>query len=80
MDANPAAAGSEGLAEAAAGAGSSGTTDPLDDVRVIFTTIRMTITQRDGMINAHNITGIGDFYYIRVDDSGSFIKVRNDTS
>ena len=44
------------------------------------TTIGMTITQRDDMMNSHNLTGMDNFDYIRVDDSGSFIKVWNDTS
>ena len=71
--ANPASAG-------AAGTGTGGTADLLDNVRAIFTTLRMTITQHDGIINAHNITGMENFYHIRVDDDGSFIKVWNDTS
>ena len=32
------------------------------------------------MINAHNLTGMDDFDYIRVDDAESFVKVWNDTS
>ena len=32
------------------------------------------------MINAHNIMGMEDFDYIRVDDAISLIKVWNDTS
>ena len=80
MAANPTAVGAAGLAAAAEEAGTDVTSDPLDDVRSIFTTLGMTITQRDGMINAHNLTGTDDFDYIRVDDSRSFIKVWNDTS
>ena len=79
MAANPAAAGAAGLAVTAAGAGAGGEADPLDNVRVIFTTLGMTITQRDGMINANNLTGMDDFDYSRV-DAVSFIKVCNDTS
>ena len=40
----------------------------------------MKITQRNGMINAHNITGMDDFDYTRVDDAGSFVKVWDETS
>ena len=40
----------------------------------------MKTTQIYGMINAHNLTGIDHFDYIRVDDYGLFIKVWNDTS
>ena len=54
--------------------------DPLEDVRSIFTTLGMRINQCDDMINAHNLTEMDDFDYIRVDDAGSFIKVWNDTS
>ena len=75
--ANPEAA---GLAAAAAGAGAGGTAYPLDDVRANFTTPRITITQHDGMINAHNITGMDNFDYIRVDDAKSFFKAWNETS
>ena len=32
------------------------------------------------MINAHNLTGMDEFDYIRVDDAESFVKVWNDTS
>ena len=80
MAANPVAAEAAGLDVLAAGTGAGGTADPLDDVRAIFTTLRMKITQRDGMINSHNLTGMDDFDYIRVDDAGSFVKVWNDTS
>ena len=51
MAANPASAGAAGLAAAAAGAGAGGMAEPLGDVRDIFTTLGMTITQRDGIIN-----------------------------
>ena len=37
---------------------------------VDHTTLGMKITQRDGMINAHNLTGMDDFDYIRVNDAG----------
>ena len=40
----------------------------------------MMITQRDGMINAHNITSMDDFDYIRVDDAKSFVNVWNEIS
>ena len=70
MAANKTAEGASGLAVEAEGAGAGGTADPLDDVRAIFTILRMTINQRDGMINAHNITGMDDFDSIRVDDDG----------
>ena len=80
MAANPAAEESSGLATSAAGARAGGTVDPLDDVRAIFTTLGMTNTQCDGMINPHNLTGIDDFDYIRIDDFGSFVKVLNETS
>ena len=80
MAANSADSGAEGLDATAAGAGAGGIADPLDDVGAIFTTLGMTTTQRDGMINAHNITGMDEFDYIRVDDAVSFIKVWNDTS
>ena len=49
-------------------------------MRAIFTTLVMPITQRDGMINSHNLTGMDEFYYIRVNYDGSFIKVCEDTS
>ena len=75
MVGNPEAAGADGLAAAASGVRSGGMVDPLDDVRAIFTTLGMTITQRDDMMNSHNLTGMDNFDYIRVDDSGSFIKV-----
>ena len=80
MAANPVASVSEGLAAAASGAGTGGTADPLDNVRAIFTTFGMTTTHHDGMINVHNLTGMDDFDYIRVNDVRSFIKVWNDTS
>ena len=80
MAANPAAAESAGLAATSAGADVGGMKDSLDDVRAIFTMLGMTISQRDGMINAPNITCMDDLDYIRVDDAGSFIKVWNDTS
>ena len=80
MATNPGAAESAGLAVEAAGADSGRTEDALDDLRAIFTTLVMTITQTDGMINAHNLTVMDDFDYIRVDDDISFIKVWNDTS
>ena len=80
MAANPESKGASVIAAAASGAGVGGTEDPLNNVRAIFTTLRMTITQHDGIINAHNITGMENFYHIRVDDDGSFIKVWNDTS
>ena len=79
MAANPAAAGGLEQAAAVAGAGAGGTSDPLDDMRAIFAMLGMKITQRDGMINAHNLMGMYDFDYIRVNDAGSFIKVWNDT-
>ena len=72
MAANLTAAVSSGLAAASAGAGAGGTSDPLEYVRTIFTTTGMKITQRDGMINAHNLTGMDDFDYITVNYAGSF--------
>ena len=68
MAENPEPVVASGLAVAAAGAVAGGPEDPLDDVRAIFTTIGMTINQRDGTINAHNLTSMDDFDYIRVDD------------
>ena len=68
------------LAAAVVGVGTGGAADPLDDVKSIFTTLGITITQRDDMINSHNITGMDEFDYIRFDDSGLFIKVWNDPS
>ena len=50
---NPEATGS-------AGAGTGGYIDPLDDVRDIFTKRGMMNNQRDGMINAHNLTSMED--------------------
>ena len=79
MAANPAASGAIGLAASEAGAGAGGTADLLDDMIAIFTTLGMKITQCDGMINAHNLTSMDDFHYIRVDDAGSFVKVWNET-
>ena len=40
----------------------------------------MKTTQHDGMINAHNLTDMDDFDYIRVNDARSFVKVWNETS
>ena len=80
MTANPEAAGAAGLSAAAVGVGAGGMIDQLEDVRAIFTTFGMTNTQYDGMINSHNLTGMDDFDYIRVNDAGLFIKVWNDTS
>ena len=78
--ANLAAVGEAGIAAVAAGEGAGGMADPLDDVRAIFTTLGMTITQCDGMINDHNLTGMDDFDYIKVNDAVSFVKVWNETS
>ena len=80
MAANPAAAGASGLSAATSGTVTGGPTDPLDDVRAMFTTLVMNITQRDGMINAHNLTSMDNFYYIRVDDSKSLVNIWNETS
>ena len=80
MAANAAAAGAAVIAAAAAGAGTGGPLDPLYDVRAIFTTLEMMIAQRDGMINAHNLISMDNFYYIRVDDTKSLVKVWNETS
>ena len=80
MAVKPVSAGAAGLTTAAAELGASETEYPLDNVISIFTTLGMTITQRDGMNNAHNLTGMDDFDYIRVDDAGSFVKVWNETS
>ena len=52
----------------------------MDDVRSIFTILGMIIKRHDGMINAHNLTSMDDFDYIRVDDAVSFVKVWNETS
>ena len=79
MAANPSAEGAAVIAAEELGAGAGGTADPSDDVRSIFNMLRMTITHRDDMINAHNITGMDNFDYIRVDDARSFIKVWNET-
>ena len=75
MAVNPAAEVAAGLAMELAGEGVGGTEDPLDDMIAIFTTLGMTITQWDGMINANNPTGMDDFDYIRVHDAGSLNKV-----
>ena len=80
MSIKPSTVAASVLAVAEAGSGAGGMEDPLDDVISIFTTIGVTINQCDGIINAHNLTGMDDFDYIRVDDSVSFIKVLNDTS
>ena len=80
MAENPAAAGAAELAAASAGSGAGGTADPLDDVRAIFTMLGMIISQRYGIMNANNITGMDEFDYIRVDDAGLFVKVWNETS
>ena len=80
MAANPAAAGASVLSAATLGTVTGGPTDPLDGVRAMFTTLVMKITQRDGIINAHNLTSMDDFDYIRVDDVESFVKVWNETS
>ena len=61
MDTNPAASWTAGLAAEAAGAGTGGPEDPLEDMISIFTTLGMTITQIDGMIHAHNITSMDNF-------------------
>ena len=60
---------------AASGAGTGGNENPLENVRAIFTTLGMAITQRDGMIIAHNITSMEDFDHIRVDYAESIVKV-----
>ena len=52
----------------------------MDGMRAIFNTLDMMITQRDGMNNAHNLTNMDDFDYIRVDNAKSFVKVWNETS
>ena len=80
MAENPAAAGAAELAAASAGSGTGGTADPLNDVRAIFTMLGMIISQRYGIMNANNITGMDEFDYIRVDDAGLFVKVWNETS
>ena len=80
MAANPASAGAVGLAVAESGAGMGGASEPLDDVRSIFTTLGMTIIHLDGMTNAYNLMVMDNFGYIRVDDAGSFVKVWNETS
>ena len=77
MAANPADAGASGIAASAAGVGTGGPEYPMDDVRSIFTILGMIINRRDGMINAHNLTSMDDFDYIRVDDAKSFFKVWN---
>ena len=69
ISANPAAAGAEGLASSESGAGAVCTADPLDNMRAIFTTLGMTTTQIGGIINTHNLMGMDDFDYIRVNDS-----------
>ena len=80
MDVNTEAAGSAGLATATAEEGVGETAEPLDDLRAIFTTLGMIINQLDGMINAHNLTNMDNFDYIRVEDAKSFAKVCNNTS
>ena len=70
MDAKSAAVGAARIAAAAAGVGTGGMEDPLEDVRDIFTTLGMTKTHCDGMINAHNLMGMDDFDSIRVNDAG----------
>ena len=79
MAANPADTGAAGLATESVGVSAGGTKDQLDDVRSIFTTLEMAITERDFIIIAHNFTNMDDFDYIRVNDSGSFVKVWNET-
>ena len=79
MAIDPAAAGAPGLAAAAAGVGAGGTAEPVENVRSIFTMPGMTITHHYGIINAHNLTGMDNFDYIRVNDYGSFINICNDT-
>ena len=79
MAANLSAAGAAVIAAEELGAGAGGTADPSDDVRSIFNMLGMTITHRNDMINAHNITGMDNFDYIRVYDARSFIKVWNET-
>ena len=80
MAANPVAVRASGLAAEAAGAGVRGTVDPLDEMISIFTMLGIKINQRDGMISVHNLTGMDDFYYIKVDDAESFVNVWNETS
>ena len=77
MAENPSAAGAAGLSAASAGVWVGGTEDPLDNVIVIFTTLGITITQHDGMFNAHDLTSMYVFDYIRADDARLFIKVWN---
>ena len=80
MAANPVAVRASGLAAEAAGAGVRGTVDPLDEMISIFTMLGIKINQRDGMISVHNLTGMDDFYYIKVDDAESFVNIWNETS
>ena len=80
MAANSESAGEAGLSASAAGAGTGGKAYPLDHARAIFTKLGMTITQWDGMINSYNLMSMYDFYYIRVDDAKSFVKVWNEIS
>ena len=80
MAANPAYIGSSGIAAEAAGAGAGWKADPMEDVRDMFTTLGMIITQRGDMINPHNLTSMDNFDYIMVDNVRSFIKVWNKNS
>ena len=61
MDTNPSASWTAGLAAEAAGAGTGGPEEPLDDMISIFTTLGMKITQSDGMIHARNLTSLDNF-------------------
>ena len=77
MSENPAAEGAETIVVAESGVGEGGTADPLEYLRSIFPTLGMKIAQSDGMSNAHNLTGMVDFDYIRINDAGSFVKFLN---
>lgn len=53
--------------------------DPLDDVRAVFATCRLTPTQANGMISAHDIIDMDDFQIMRPEDTYRFVKTYNDT-
>lgn len=48
--------------------------DPLDDVRAILTTIGCGAQLRDRVIQAHSITGMDDWAYVKPDETETFAK------
>ena len=67
---NPAAA-----AVAVAGVPGVSTPPPPDHVYDILTTTGITPLQHEGMINVHDLLGVEDFEYIRLQDVDTCVRV-----